>query len=175
MEEVIKNPPVNVPIWAAAVDGKPDWETAYRGYNSAVDWPTAAFWRELAKAYPKAKVILTVRSAESWYKSFSETIFALVESRDKAPPPMQPFLDMALGVINKTGFGGKSSQTDLMKAFNDHVSAVKAAIPPDRLLVYEVKEGWEPLCKFLGKPVPTMAFPMSNKKEEFWDRIKGVK
>ena len=172
MEEVIKNPPVNVPIWAAAVEGKPDWEAAYKGYNSAVDWPTAAFWRELAEAYPKAKVILTVRSAESWYNSFSQTIFALVGSRDKAPPPMQPLLDMAIGVIKKTGFGGKSSQTDLMKAFDDHVIAVKASIPPDRLLVFEVKEGWEPLCKFLGLPVPSMAFPATNKKEEFWERFK---
>lgn len=172
MEEVIKNPPVNVPIWAAAVEGKPDWETAYKGYNSAVDWPTAAFWRELAEAYPKAKIILTVRSAESWYNSFSQTIFALVGSRDKAPPPMQPLLDMAIGVINKTGFGGKSSQTDLMKAFDDHVSAVKAAIPPERLLVFEVKEGWDPLCKFLGLPVPSVAFPATNKKEEFWERFK---
>jgi hypothetical protein len=87
---------------------------------------------------------------------------------------MQPLLDMALGVINKTGFGGKSSQADLMKAFNDHSSAVKAAIPPERLLVYEVKEGWGPLCRFLGQPVPTVAFPVTNKKEEFWDRIKGA-
>jgi Sulfotransferase domain len=172
MEEVIKNPPVNVPIWAAAVEGKPDWDAAYKGYNSAVDWPTAAFWRELADAYPNAKVILTVRSAESWYNSFSQTIFALLGSRDKARPPMQPLLDMAIGVINKTGFGGKSSQTDLMKAFDDHVSAVKAAIPPERLLVFEVKEGWDPLCEFLELPVPPIAFPATNKKEEFWERFK---
>ena len=65
MEEVIKNPPVNVPLWHAAAQGKPDWDAAYEGYTSAVDWPTASFWRELAALYPKANVILTARGAES--------------------------------------------------------------------------------------------------------------
>ena len=175
MEEVIKNPPVQVPLWTAAVQGKPDWEAAFRGYNSAVDWPTAAFWRELAAAYPRAKVVLTTRSIESWYASFSETIYKLIGGRDQAPPPMRPLLEMAAGVIAKSGFVDGLDRDGIVAAFNRHVQAVKENIPADRLLVFEVKEGWTPLCRFLGKPVPAEAFPATNNKEEFWDRIKGAK
>ena len=87
MEEVLKDPPRHIPMWIAAAEGKPDWEAAYSGYASAVDWPTASFWQELAEVYPQAKVILTVRSPESWAESFSETINKLMAGADQAPPP----------------------------------------------------------------------------------------
>src|SRR5438552_1133407 len=72
MEEVMQHMPVQLPLWQAAVKGKADWAAIYKGYASAVDWPTAGFVRELHKAYPEAKFILTVRSPESWAASFSE-------------------------------------------------------------------------------------------------------
>ncbi len=78
MEEVLHNAPIQIPLWTAAAAGKPDWDAALNGYNSAVDWPTASFWSELAKRYPKAKVVLTLRSTESWVASFSETIQKLM-------------------------------------------------------------------------------------------------
>jgi hypothetical protein len=169
MEEVIKDAPHHVPLWQAAVDGKPDWSMAYKGYNAAVDWPTAAFWRELADAYPKAKVILTVRSPESWHDSFSQTIDKLLRL-DDTPPPMRPFLTMAGGVIRKTGFD-VPGRDGLTGAFKAHWEAVVKHVPKDRLLVFEVKDGWQPLCAFLGKPVPDAPFPRSNSREDFWDRI----
>lgn len=173
MEEVIKNPPHHVPLWQVAVDGEPDWPAAFAGYNCAVDWPTAAFWRELSQAYPKAKVILNTRAPDSWYDSFSETIFKLLGGSDQAPPHMRPLLTMAQGVVSRTGFAGKTTREALTAAFTAHADAVKAAIPAGRLLVYEVRQGWAPLCAFLGKPVPDTPFPVSNHKEEFWARIKG--
>jgi hypothetical protein len=78
MYELVLNPPVNVPLWAAAVIGHADWEAIFRGYQSAVDWPTAAFVQELSAAYPSAKTILTVRSPKSWAESFSETIYKAI-------------------------------------------------------------------------------------------------
>jgi len=84
MEEVILNMPAQVPHWAAAVSGHPDWEAIYKGYESAVDWPTAGFFRELHSAYPSAKFVLTLRNPESWAESFSETIYKLVAGRDHA-------------------------------------------------------------------------------------------
>jgi hypothetical protein len=74
MEEVLHNMPVQTPLWADALAGDPAWETIYQGYVSAVDWPTAGFFRELYAAYPRAKIILTHRSPESWTASISETI-----------------------------------------------------------------------------------------------------
>ncbi len=104
MEEVLKDPGQSIPLWNAALAGKPDWETLFEGYNAAVDWPTAAFWHELAAAYPDAKVVLTTRAAERWCQSYSETIFKFLSEAHKAPPQVRPWFDMAIGVIGKSGF-----------------------------------------------------------------------
>jgi Sulfotransferase domain len=172
MDEVIANMPTQVPLWAAAAKGKPDWVAIFKGYESAVDWPVASFYRELHKEYPTAKFILTVRSPESWHASFSETIYKLISAPD-VPPPMQAWLAMGLAVLGKAGFVLGLDEAGLKAAFAAHNDAVKSAIPAKQLLIYEVKQSWEPLCAFLGKPVPPEAFPRTNDRAEFWDRIKG--
>jgi hypothetical protein len=173
MEEVLHNMPVQVPLWSAALGGRPDWQTIYNGYMSAVDWPTAGFFRELFKAYPAAKFILTHRSPESWADSFGSTIYKLMAGRDQAPPEMKEWLEMGAGVVAKTGFPDGLDRDGLIKAFKAHNEAVKNTIPADQLLVYEVKDGWDPLCDFLGKPVPSEPFPRTNDRAEFWDRVTG--
>ena len=175
MRDVLHNMPVQVPLWAAAAQGQPDWEAIYQGCQSAVDWPTAGFFRELNAAYPSARFILTLRSPESWVASFSDTIYKLLAGRDQAPKEMQAWLAMAVTVIDKTGFPAGLDAAGLTVAFNAHNDAVKAAIPADRLLVYQVKEGWAPLCAFLGAPVPADPFPRTNDRGEFWDRVSGKK
>ncbi len=173
MEEVLFNQPVQVPLWAAAVNGRPDWAAIYEGYQSAVDWPTAGFFRELSTAYPSPKFVLTVRSPKSWAESFSETIYKLLAGRDQAPQEMHAWLDMAAGVINKTGFPPGLDVEGLKKAFMAHNDAVKAVIPEHKLLTFQVKEGWGPLCAFLGVPEPDDLFPRTNDRGEFWDRVTG--
>jgi hypothetical protein len=175
MEEVLHNRPVHVPLWAAALKGDPDWQAIYRGYASAMDWPTAGFFRELSEADPTAMFIVTHRSPESWVESFSETIYKALAGRDHAPPEMQAWLDMCAGVISKTGFPDGLEADGLMRAFTAHNEAVKAAIPAKQLLVYQVKEGWEPLCAFLDMPVPSDPFPRTNDRAEFWELIAGKK
>jgi hypothetical protein len=171
MEEVLMNQPRQVPLWMAALDGRPDWEAIYAGYESATDWPTAGFFRELAAAYPAAKFILTVRSPESWADSFSQTIYPFVSKRDRIREEMLPWIDMACRVIHKTGFPDGLDVAGLREAFIAHNEAVKTTIPAHRLLVYQVKEGWRPLCEYLGVPVPADPFPRSNDRGEFWDRV----
>ncbi len=173
MEEVIFHMPEQVPLWVAAANGAPDWAAIYQGYQSAVDWPTAGFFRELAKAYPAAKFVLTVRSTESWVESFSATIYKLLGTREKAPQDMQEWLEMSARVIAKTGFPPGLDMAALAKAFEAHNAAVKAAIPAERLLVYQVKEGWAPLTAFLGVTPPDEPFPRTNDRGEFWDRVSG--
>jgi len=175
MEEVLFNMPTQVPLWAAAVKGNADWEAIFKGYESAVDWPTAGFFRELHAAYPSAKFVLTIRSPESWVQSFSETIYKLISSTDQAPENMRDWLDMGIKVIAKTGFPLGLDVGELTKAFNAHNEAVRAVVPADRLLVYQVKEGWEPLCAFLRVAVPSEPFPRTNDRGEFWDRVSGKK
>lgn len=174
MEEVGKAMPVQVPLWQAALAGTPDWPAIYDGFNSAVDWPTARYFRELHAAYPDARFILTVRSAQSWAESFGSTIYQLIAGADKAPAHLQEWLAMAGGTIQQTGIPMGADQAALEAAFNAHNAAVKQAIPASQLLVYEVKQGWEPLCAFLGVPVPAGDFPRTNDRSGFWDLVASV-
>jgi hypothetical protein len=173
MEEVLHHMPVQVPLWSAALRGRADWQAIYSGYESAVDWPTAGFFPELVATYPSAKFVLTHRSPESWAESFGGTIYKLLAGRKEAPPEMAAWLEMASGVIARTGFPDGLDRDALIRAYIAHNDAVKKAIPADQLLVYEVKEGWGPLCKFLNAPVPAESFPRTNSRSEFWDRVSG--
>ncbi len=173
MEEVLFNMPTQVPLWVNAVNGKPDWKAIYKGYKSTVDWPTAAFSRELSEAYPNAKFVHTVRSPESWVASFSETIYKLLANIAEAPKEMQDWLNMVVRVTEKTGFPGGLDTAGLINAFTAHTEAVKKAIPASNLLIFQVKDGWEPLCEFIGVPVPDKPFPRTNDRGEFWDKVSG--
>lgn len=86
---------------------------------------------------------------------------------------MKEWIEMAAGVVAKTGFPDSLDRDGLIEAFAAHNEAVMAAIPADQLLVYEVKDGWGPLCEFLGKPVPSTPFPRTNDRAKFWDRVTG--
>ncbi len=173
MEEVLHNMPSQVPLWRQAVDSSPDWRAIYDGYESAVDWPTAGFFRELIGAYPSAKFVLTHRSPESWGDSFSATIYKLLAGKSQMPPETHDWLAMAEDVIAKTGFPPGLGREQLIERFVAHNEAVKATIPAAQLLVYEVKQGWEPLCAFLGVPAPDEPFPRTNDRAEFWDLVSG--
>lgn len=173
MEEVLHNMPLQVPLWSAAAAGNPDWSQMYEGYSSAVDWPTACFFRELHAEYPSAKFVHTERDPERWADSFGSTIYQLLAGRDKAPPEMREWLEMATDVIGKTGFPGGLGRDALLSGFVAHNNAVRQSIPADQLLIFEVKQGWEPLCDFLDVPVPDGDFPRTNDRGEFWDRVNG--
>lgn len=173
MEEVLHKMPVQVPLWVNAIADKADWSTIYAGYESAVDWPTACFFRELAEEYPTAKFVLTRRDPQRWADSFGATIYKLLAERHQAPEEMRDWLEMAHDVIAKTGFPMGLDAGELAATFEAHNKAVIEAIPADRLLVFEVKQGWGPLCEFLDVPVPDEDFPRTNHREEFWDRVNG--
>jgi hypothetical protein len=86
---------------------------------------------------------------------------------------MRAWLEMADAVISKTGFPPGLDRDGLVNAFVAHNKAVKAEIPASQLLVYAVKQGWGPLCDFLGVAAPTEPFPRTNDRAEFWDRVTG--
>lgn len=173
MEEVLKNGGTQVPLWSETVNGNANWSSNYDGFNSAVDWPTAGFFRELIKEYPTAKFILTERSPENWADSFGSTIYKLVEGKDKAPEKMHNWLNMVIEVLTKSGFPLGLDRDGLMNGFIAHNKAVRETIPEEQLLVYQVKDGWEPLCKFLDVPVPNDPFPRTNNREEFWELVNA--
>ncbi len=171
MEEVLINAPTQMPLWTTAVAGNPDWKEIYKGYGSAVDWPTARYFQALNKAYPEAKFILTDRNPATWAQSFGETIYKLVAGADEGPENMRDWLGIVQKILTQTGFPPGLDEAGLSSAFTAHCDAVKGAIPASQLLVYQVKQGWEPLCAFLDVPVPDTAFPRTNDRSEFWDLV----
>lgn len=173
MVEVLGNMPAQLPLWQNAVAGHPDWDAIYNGYQSAVDWPTARFYRELHAAYPDAKFVLGYRSPKSWAESFSETIYLALSDISKAPEEQHDWLRMCVELIEQNGIPLGLDVEGLEKAFSAHVDAVKATIPPEQLLVFQAKEGWEPLCNFLDISVPDGPFPRTNDRDEFWEIMKG--
>jgi hypothetical protein len=161
MVEVFKNPEA-IGWWEAAADGEPDWEQIFEGYASGVGWPGATFYVELAEAYPQAKVILTRRDPRAWVASTQATIFAVQPS-----DPPSPFQRMVAKVVGRLFDQRLREESHLAAVFEAHNAEVIRRIPAGRLLVYEVTEGWGPLCRFLGVPVPDAPMPWANTTEEF--------
>jgi hypothetical protein len=163
MIEVFKNPKAPG-YWEAAADRKPvDWEEVFAGYGSTVDWPGATFYKQLADAYPDAKVILTVRDAEAWFASTQATIFSL-HIRDDTEDPWQR---MVLKVIGDLFDRQMTDKAKLIAVYKQHNEEVRRTIAPERLLVYDVAQGWKPLCRFLGVEVPSEPMPKVNSTDEF--------
>jgi len=156
----------NIPCirdWLEAADGRPDWEKLFAGYQATVDYPGCHFWRELTAAYPKAKVILTVRDPNEWFESTQATVFSPQMRGRIGASPVRTFIEKTVW----NAFGDKIDDRDFMvEAFKKHVTDVQRAIPKERLLVLEVAQGWKPLCEFLGVPVPSTPFPRLNSREE---------
>jgi hypothetical protein len=61
---------------------------------------------------------------------------------------------------------GDTSRGAMERTFNEWHEKVISKCPKEKLLVFDVKEGWEPLCKFLGKPIPNVPFPNTNDTEQ---------
>lgn len=168
MSELFPNMATQVPLWTQAVKGRPDWEAIFQGYNSAVDWPSASFIPELHAAYPNAKFVLTERDAEGWADSFGETIFKVMKAPiDTAPAERKAWFEMVRAVLAKSGITADLDRAGQIAAYRAHNQAVKRAIPAGQLLVYDVRQGWEPLCAFLDAGVPAEPFPKSNDRAEF--------
>lgn len=169
MAEVFRDRDHQVPLWDAALSGKANWNTTFGGFESAVDWPSAAFWRELADFYPDSKIILTTRDAENWFESISQTIFKLISTAETAPDEVRPVLKMTTDVITRS-LGEDLERQHAIDCFNAHQGAVRREIPASRLLVFEAKDGWGPLCRFLNVDVPQHDYPRTNDRAEFWNR-----
>lgn len=162
MTEVFKNPKAPG-YWEAAADRLPlDWKEVFAGYRATVDWPSATFWRELSQAFPTAKLILTVRDSEAWFASTQATIFK--RSFDDLDDAFQRMVSKAIGRLFDQNLHDKDR---LIAVYERHNETVQRLIPPERLLVYNVAEGWGPLCDFLGVTAPDAPMPKVNTSEDF--------
>ena len=165
-----------LPEWEAIVKGESrNWDAAFAGYRSQVDWPGATYWRELAEYYPDAKIVLSVRPVEGWYASFEKTIVPYIENRGKHDTPYRNRQsEMVHELIGRQTFGDRLRDRDyVMSIYEAHTAEVQASVPPDKLLTYEVGTGWEPLCAFLGVEVPDTEYPNTNSTKDFQKRTSS--
>jgi Sulfotransferase domain len=174
MIDLMPNPD-RAPMFLAALNGEDvDWNEFFAGFRATVDWPGCTFYKDLMATYPDAKVILSVRDSEKWYASAEKTIYALKEAADRgalegsgpgAPPEV---LQMIRAVIWETTFENRFADKDFaIEVYERHNEDVKQTVPADKLLVYEIQQGWAPICEFLGVDVPDREFPHLNDAESF--------
>jgi hypothetical protein len=174
--------PENLQYWTRLNEtGTTEWDELYNGYQATVDFPAYPWYKEHMKQYPDAKVILSVRPFEKWHDSVYSTIWQAQNPSELERMEMQKKLaanprlgsvmkcvQFAKEIIMEKHFQGKFlDKAFAEEVFNKHIEDVKAYVPADKLLVFDVSEGWEPLCKFLGVPEPTEPLPHTNKKEDF--------
>ncbi len=169
--------------WARAMDEPADWEAIFGEHESTVDWPGSFFYRELADAYPNAKVVLSIRDPEAWERSMLDTIWGLVhghslmahisKAREVVDPDWWAYMQLMRRMWAAQGvFSGPELRPgQLADAITRYQEQVQRNIPEDRLLVWSVQDGWEPLCRFLDVEVPDAEFPRLNDSKMFVDRI----
>ena len=146
---------------------KPDWDAVFEGYQATVDWPAAYFWKEIASHFPEAKILLTVRSVDSWYNSMDTTILKVLR-------PAEDPETVGHAVVKHAQFQNDLSRENVIRTFEAHYDDVRRSVSSERLLVYELGSGWEPLCAFLGCDVPDAPFPRGNDAEEFHRNMERI-
>ncbi len=160
-----------------------DWEAVFAGYRATVDFPAAGFYEELARTYPEAKVILTVRDPQRWYDSASRSFgggptidpssargYLISKAMGLLFPKLWGAMSAMQESLEEWGISLDGSPQDRERATEDferHVREVQERIPAERLLVYKVEQGWGPLCEFLGvEALPDEPFPHLNEGEQ---------
>jgi Sulfotransferase domain len=163
-------------LWLRAAQGEPECVAeALAGHRSTVDWPGTYFWRDLIARYPEAKVVLTVRDPQKWYASAERTIYRSATSFRESGAPMPPFARMAQATVWNGTFKSNFADRDFaIRTFEEHNEAVRREVPAERLLEFEVRQGWGPLCDFLGRPVPDEDFPRLNDTQTFQEHRPGL-
>lgn len=188
MFELWQNPD-DIQYWEKALNHQPvDWDELFEGYQAAVDFPTCVYFEQLLHQYPSAKVILTLREPTDWYESTRKTLLGNRPSIWKAlgitlrlPFSRRLRRKIRIGLHNRQLLrrhvlgGSKHNRQQAIANFQNHLEKVKQTVPAEQLLVFEVKDGWEPLCAFLGHAVPDQPFPRVNRREEYRSLIEVAK
>ncbi|KAJ7686707.1 hypothetical protein B0H17DRAFT_1204130 [Mycena rosella] len=179
--------PAEIDMWIEAIRakfygegtpyGRVEWDRLLWDCQAVTDAPHVLFAEDLIAAYPEAKVVLTNRSPDSWWKSYEATV------AEELKPTLQVRLNSwlypeygkkqyLLRLVYAVLFGTDSITEDVAKArFIAHYDEVRRLTPKERLLEFQVKEGWAPLAAFLGKEVPAMVFPKVNATKQFQETI----
>jgi Sulfotransferase domain len=174
MFELIAHPQ-QVPEWERAVRGEAvDWNALFDGYAATVDWPGCAFWRELVVANPDASVLLSTRdSAQTWWASMEHTIVPALHGPMLSEHPELMRGQEMVRELFRTRFTPQFADRDAAIAvYERHCDDVRREVPAARLIEWQPRDGWEPICARLGLPVPDTPFPHENSSEDFGDNVE---
>jgi Sulfotransferase domain len=169
MLEVLANPADDV-FWKAVVhEGREDFATVMDGFAAAVDWPAAAYWRELAAQNPDALILLSTReSAERWWTSYDATIVGVLKARMTSEDPASArHASWVIAMLQDRFTVRWDERTEAIAAYERHNEDVRAGADPERLLEWRPGDGWEPICEALGVAVPGEPFPHENTTADF--------
>jgi hypothetical protein len=172
MSEVINNPE-QIRLWTEVAEGRPDFESIFAGFRSAVDFPVAAYWQEVLAVTPAAKVILSDRDPEDWYGSFSQTILPLILDRAAWPEDRRTWFEMMDKVIIGKALGGRTDREGILAAYRANAAAARVLEAEGGVLIFRAGDGWGPLCAFLGVEVPDEPYPKSNPRAEFFANARA--
>ncbi len=166
MKDIMTNP-VQLQSWHDFAVGKTsslDWKRLLEGYAAAVDCPVCLYYKELMDVFPEAKVILTLRDSDSWWRSFNRLMSLVDKARLLCflSPKLSKVARFTDTIIIENAFNGKLEKEQCIHIFESHNAAVRKTVPQERLLEYDVRQGWQPLCDFLGLTVPDNHFPHLN-------------
>ena len=185
MSKAVMAPKSNLNVWAEGLEakyqgkGKPfgreEFDKILGNYDACCDVPCIAFAEELILAYPDAKIIISTRDAEKWLASMDSTAGRVLrwktwewlgqwDSSLNVPfwrhaNALMPYM---YGTMTDYSVDGPAH-----KRFLEHYKTVRQAAPAERTLEYKVQDGWEPLCRFLEKPIPDEDFPRMNDATQF--------
>lgn len=169
---VIEGHPFDLgPVWRAALAGHPLDASVLEGFVAAVDWPASMFWDEIAEMNRDAIVLLSRRStADVWWESFEATI--LPYARMSRSPGWCEGRDLVALLERFAGSREWDDRAVLTDAYERHLATVRVACEPSRLVEWEPGEGWGPICRALGLPMPANPFPWANRREQ-WSSDSG--
>jgi Sulfotransferase domain len=170
--------------WRRAVDGDLSLVEIFQSFQATVDWPGSFFYRELVDLYPDAKVLLSIRPGDRWARSMRDTIWGVIygdilirhlsDARRTIDSQWDDYIKLMSEMWQRSGLienAQTTTEADMAVAMERYGDEVRATVPADRLLVWSVSDGWEPLCEFLEVPVPEADFPRVNDSAQFADRI----
>ena len=180
MQEVVKDPKQIDWFLDASQGREVDWERVFERFEAAVDWPAAAYYKQLYEKFPRAKVVLGTRDPDAWYQSVSETIYTVAPNVPKwlrlIVLPVNKWVQMVEQTIWDNELDGKFEDREYAIAFyNKRIEEVKETIPADKLLIHRAEDGWDPLCEFLEVPVPSGPYPWVNEGAEIKRAVRFLK
>jgi hypothetical protein len=162
MLETFKHPE-HLQIWTEAIQGHTvDWRDLLAGYGAVVDEPAAFFWRELSAAFPKALILLSVRTTDKWWRSTIQTV--VPAERSLPPSPVKNLFQL---MWSPEFCFDRYTESAAKAGYERYIEDVRNHVPRRRLIEWHPGDGWTPICKALDVPVPDEPFPHVNTTAEF--------